>query len=284
MNTLLGEKMKEAIDKKQSDITRFIWKGPKERTLDGRYKQVEKRLIDMEISELLECYDRCKTMLFNVDPKNPGRYLVLQEIDDQKDRCGAELFIRYVEQKGSFSRFTLLNSINTFLEGERENLKGFKPVLEDLFVGLPPQFEKVPLALVAEGCLDKLGTINKKHITRSFILRQGIWLTPTESKDLIEFDADDKPIDRLIVIRERLNIKELEKVYINSKGLNYTQMRAMLNLKPNKKYSDLTTVQLDTLRNRILFTLEDTVKGHISDWERRMEEIELVLTSKGYQI
>ena len=76
----------------------------------------------------------------------------------------------------------------------------------------------------------------------------------------------------------------IETLYINSKGLNYTQMRAMLNLKPNKKYMDLTTIQLETLRYRILFNLEETVKKHISDWEVRMTEIESVATFKGFKL
>lgn len=61
-------------------------------------------------------------------------------------------------------------------------------------------------------------------------------------------------------------------------------MRALLNIKPNKKYSDLTTVQLDTLRNRLLFSLERTVSGHIVAWEKRMEEIELVAEHKGFKL
>jgi len=284
MDTLLGEKMKEAIDKKQSDITRFIWKGRKERGADGKYKQTEKRLVDMSQRELEECYDRCKTMLFNTDPENPGRYLVLKEISDQKDRCGAELFIRHVDQNNHFSRFFLLGTVNDFIKNNKEALKGHKPVAEDAFNGIPSEFLKVPLNLVIDGCLDRLGTINKKHITRTFILRLGIWLTSTESKDLVEVDEDGKVRDRLEVIRERLNIKDAERLHVNSRGLNYTQMRAMLNIKANKKYLDLTTSQLETLRNRVLFNLEDAVKGHIADWERRMEEIELVLTSKGYKI
>ncbi len=115
---------------------------------------------------------------------------------------------------------------------------------------------------------------NKKHITRTFILKQGVWLTPTESKELLGKEGVE--VDRLAVIREHLGIKDVERVNLNSKGINYTQMRAMLNLKPNKKYADLTTDQLETLRNRILFNLEEEVKSHITAWEKRMEEIELV--------
>ena len=61
-------------------------------------------------------------------------------------------------------------------------------------------------------------------------------------------------------------------------------MRAMLNLKPNKKYMDLTTVQLETLRYKMLFNLEETVKNHISSWEKRMEELELVANYKNFKL
>ena len=281
MSTLIEEKMKEAIGKKQVDINTFIWKGNKVLDEQGKYKQTEKKLTAMIEYELNECYDHCKTMLFNKDIQNPGRYVVLETIADQKDKCGAELFLRYVDQKNNLSRFTLLGSINEFLKNNKEAFKNYKPVVGDVFSGVPNEFTKIPLSMIIDGCLDRLGTFNKKHITRTFILKQGIWLTPAESKELAE---SGETRDRLEVIRERLNIKDIEKLYINSKGLNYTQMRAMLNIKPNKKYMDLTTHQLETLRYRILFNLEETVKDHIAAWEKRMEEIESVAEFKGFKL
>ena len=131
--------------------------------------------------------------------------------------------------------------------------------------------------------MDKLGAFNKKHITRTFILKHGIWLTPAEVKDLTETEYSETT-DRLSLIRERLSLKDVEKLYINSRGINFTQMRAMLNLKPNKKYIDLTTAQLETLRYKMLFNLEETVKNHISSWEKRMEELELVANYKNFKL
>lgn len=284
MDTLLQEKYNESLSKKENDINTFIWKGNKELTANGTYQQSKKKLISMTELELKECYDHCKTMLFNQDIQNPGRYLVLDLISDQKDHCGTELFLRYLEQEQDIKRFSLIESLNGFLTLNKEALKGTKPTMNIAINHIPNEFEKLPINLVIDGCLDKLGTFNKKHITRTFILKQGIWLTPAESKDLIEYDVAGDIIDRLEVIRERLNIKDIEKLYINSKGLNYTQMRAMLTIKPNKKYIDLTTMQLETLRNRLLFNLEETVKNHISSWELRMEEIEMVSDFKGFKL
>lgn len=284
MSTLMSEKLTEAISKKKVDIESFIWKGNKVLDATGKYRQTEKKLTDMSEYEINECYDHCKTMLFNKDVLNPGRYVVLETIADQKDKVGAELCIRYTSEKYGWSRFTLLGMVSEFLENNKEIFKNYKPTIGDMFSGLPNEFVKIPLNLLVDGCLDRLGAFNKKHITRTFILKQGIWLTPTESKELIENDETGAVRDRLEVVRERLGIKEIEKLYINSKGLNYTQMRAMLNIKPNKKYMDLTTSQLETLRNRILFNLEEAVKDHIVAWERRMEEIEMVAEFKGFRI
>ena len=65
--------------------------------------------------------------------------------------------------------------------------------------------------------------------------------------------SDALYIDRQLV--ERLK----DCLLYTSKGLSYSALRSMVNLK-SKKYSDLTTEQLLTLRNRILFALEADVK------------------------
>lgn len=282
--TILKDRLQEAMDKKSTDINSFIWKGSKSLDNNGKYVQQEKKLIDMNESELLNCYEHCKTMLYNKDTQNPGRYVVLELIADQRDRCGVELFLRHVELENDFSRFALITSINEFLAKNKETLKNIKPTIDIAFSNIPDRFQKLPISLIIDGCLDRLGVFNKKHITRTFILKQGLWLTPAESKDLVEYNENNELIDKLLVVRERLNIKDVEKLYLNSKGLNYTQIRALLGIKPNKKYSDLTTLQLETLRDKLLFSLEETVQNHISSWEQRMIEIEMVAQEKNYKL
>ena len=46
MSTLMGEKLKEAMNKKQVDINSFIWKGSKTVDSSGKYKQSEISLDD----------------------------------------------------------------------------------------------------------------------------------------------------------------------------------------------------------------------------------------------
>lgn len=268
----------------EKKLDTLVWKGNKSLGEDGKYHQTEKRLVDMVPSELGTAYDHCKTMLFNKDNKNPGRYLLLEVIQDQKDRCGAELFLRYLETEKELKRFSVTTLLSDFLINNKEGLKGTKPILSHAFSGLPSEYEALPINYVLDGCLDRLGAFNRKHITRTFILRQGIWLTPTEIKELMIVGPSGKPIDRISIIRSALGIKDIEYLDVNATGLNYTQMRAMLNLKPNKKYGDLTTMQLETLRYRILFSLEETVRFHIEEWEKRMGDIEEVAKHLGFKL
>jgi hypothetical protein len=267
-----------------NNINGYIWKSNK--VLDGnnKYIQLEKKLVLMTEYELYEAYNHCKTMLFNKDILKPGRYLVLDIIAEQKDKCGAELFLRFVDQKNNISRFNLLNMIKEFLDKNKEIFKNYKPLVSDMFSNIPNEYSKISLTVLMDACLDRLGTFNKKQLTRTFILDHGIWLTPSESKDLYEINENGIIRDRLEIIREKLDVKPVEKLFINSKGLNFTQMRAMMNIKPYKKYIDLTTIQLETLRYKVLFNLEETIKRHITSWEKRMEEIEEVVEFKGFRL
>ena len=107
----------------------------------------------------------------------------------------------------------------------------------------------------------------------------GVYLTPTEMKEFDEKDKDGNTRSKLEVIKERLNIKPNVRLTVKSTGLNFNELRAMVNLKP-KKYSDLTTDQLTVLRNKVLFRLEDEVQFHIEQWQERMRQIELVMEER----
>ena len=108
----------------------------------------------------------------------------------------------------------------------------------------------------------------------------GVYLTPAEMKEFDEKDKDGNTRSKLEVIKERLNIKPTVRLTVKPTGLNFSELRAMVNLKP-KKYSDLTTNQLIVLRNKVLFRLEDEVQFHIEQWQERMRQIELVANERG---
>ena len=269
--------MREAMNSAMEDkkINSYKWKGRKQLDANGKYQQNEQRMVDMSEAELNSAYEHCKTMLFNKDQRNPGRYIVLQLIEEQKNKCGAELYLQYLKREKGIDRYPLTKSITTFKQNNREVFAAREVMIQEA-LEVPNQFTDIPIDTILDGCLDKLGAFDKKHVTRALILRQGVWLTPSEAKDLTEKDSNNNIIDKLTVIRERLNIKDVEKLSINSRGLSYSELRAMINLKSNKKYADLTTLQLETLRNRMLFVLEESVRKHIASWENRMLQIEKV--------
>lgn len=270
---MMREAMNSAMEDKK--INSYKWKGRKQLDANGKYQQNEQRMVDMSEAELNSAYEHCKTMLFNKDQRNPGRYIVLQLIEEQKNKCGAELYLQYLKREKGIDRYPLTKSITTFKQNNREVFEAREVMIQEA-LEVPNQFTDIPIDTILDGCLDKLGAFDKKHVTRALILRQGVWLTPSEAKDLTEKDSNNNIIDKLTVIRERLNIKDVEKLSINSRGLSYSELRAMINLKSNKKYADLTTLQLETLRNRMLFVLEESVRKHISSWENRMLQIEKV--------
>lgn len=108
----------------------------------------------------------------------------------------------------------------------------------------------------------------------------GVCLTPSEMKELDEKDKNGNSRKKPEVIKERLNLKPTVSLTVKPTGLNFNELRAMINLKP-KKYSELTTDQLTVLRNKVLFRLEDEVRYHIQLWESKMSQISKVAEERG---
>ena len=280
--TIIRERLEEAIASKKADIKSFVWKGEK-KEVNGVLTQEEIRLIDADENQLKKFYNHCMSMLYNEDKQNPGRYLLLNIIKDQIERCNCELFLRWLEQEKGKPRFTFLSDIRTILDNNKDSIPDTKSVpISAIVGGCPDEFKDIPISLVIEDCIDRLGYFNKQHITLSFIVKQGLWFTQQELKDLTERNEDGTIKDRIEVVKERLGLKLKPNInlYITPKGLTFRQLKAMLLLR-SKKYSELTTDQLKTLRNVILFALSDEVRFHINQWESRITQLKEVAEFKG---
>ena len=96
MNNVLGDALQKALSAKKNDFSSFVWKGEKRKEGD-KYVQDSIRLIDMSEEQLRNCYEHCEKMLHNDDPKNLGRFNVLDEVTDQINKCNVELLLRYFE-------------------------------------------------------------------------------------------------------------------------------------------------------------------------------------------
>lgn len=279
MSTEFGEKLIAAIDRNRNNVNNFVWKGPKERDANGNFVQDEFRLVDATEEQLRKAHNHCKTMLFNTDKKYPGRVNLLKEISDQRDRCGVELFYRDAESRKT-TRFAIVDALRSAIT--KANLTSIE--VEDLVIGslmtTNSDFQNLPVRLVIDGGLDKLGRFDRSHITLTFILKQGLWFEKQELKEFNElFLKAEKKGDRAGVVKAKLGLPADAKLYFNALGLTYSELKSMLSLK-NKKYSELTVEQLRTLRSKMLFALEDEVSFHISQWNARIAQIEQVATSK----
>lgn len=282
--TTLKEKLTEAINAKNNDVKSFVWKLA--RRADGTQEEV--RLMDATPEQLNQFYSHCHSMLYSTDKLNPGRYVLLDIIREQREKCNVELYLRKLKE-GAFTNGEsyprhlycqdVLNCIRMnkehFPQNELKNIS-----ITAITGGVPKEFSRLSIDSVVSGCLDTLGNFDNKHITFSFILNLGVYLTPDEMKEFNEKDKDGNTRSKLEVIKERLNIKPSVRLIVKPTGLNYSELRAMLNLRP-KKYSDLTTDQLVTLRNKVLFRLEQEVNFHIDSWEERIRQIELVAQTRG---
>ena len=281
---MLKEKLTEAINAKNNDVNTFVWKLA--RKSDGSQEEI--RLVDATPEQLNTFYKHCNSMLYSTDKLNPGRYVLLDIIKDQREKCNVELYLRKLKDGSltggnGYPRHLYCQDVLSCINQNKSVFPQSK--LNELSIGLitgglPREFERISIASVIDGCLDQLGILDSRHITFSFILNMGIFLTPEEMKEFTEKDKDGNTRSKLEVIKERLNIKPSVRLTVKPSGLNFTELRAMLNLKP-KKYSALTTDQLVTLRNKVLFRLEQEVNFHIDQWEERKSQIEKVAEYKG---
>ena len=284
MNTM-RDKLTEAIVAKNNDIKSYVWKLA--RKADGTQEEI--RLVDATPEQLKAFYHHCESMLHSTDKVNPGRYVLLEIIDEQRRKCNVELFLRKLEQ-GSicadnkpYPRHLYVQDLRAYMNKHKEDFPSNQ--LKNISIaactgGLPREFERISIEEVLDGCLDQLGFINNKHITFSFILNMGVYLTPSEMKEFDEKDKEGNTRSKLEVIKERLNIKNTVRLTVKPSGLSFNELRAMVNLKP-KKYSELTTDQLLVLRNKVLFKLENEVMFHIEQWEERIRQLKKVAESKG---
>lgn len=277
----IADKLSAALLKKENDINRFTWKGKKVIGIDDVYHQEEVRLLDASEAQLYGFYKHCLSMLNNTDRKSPGRNRVLRLIKEQRNKCGVELFFRHYEKNGVATRHTIYESIKDLLEKSDATEDDIdKKVLADV-VNCEPEFERLPLRNVLEGGIGKLGIFDRSHITLTFILSEGIWMTANELSNVMAVKPEDMTVRNYI--RQTYRIPAVIKININPKGLSLSELKAMLSL-GNKKYSELTDEQLLVLRNRVLFSLEEDVKQHIAQWEKKMEQILQVAEVKGIDV
>lgn len=291
--SVLGDALQEALN--ANSINTYVWKGPK----NPNGVQEEVRLIDCNYDQLHKFYKHCMQMLYNTDSKNPGRITLLSIVQDQIQRCRAELLIRYLRKEKEYTPQRCL-----------EDLRGIRAKNKDILTdeaiktypigrvinGLPIEFNDVPFDLVMNACLDILGVLDTSHLTLNFIVKMGLYFTQQEMQQpvnklygdnkhgLYEKDPETgKAKNRLDVIKRELKLNPAINLRICNTGLNYNEFRSMYYLKRDK-YSNLTTDQLKLLSNKVLYRFQELCNTQAEQWKTKINEINEVAAHKGWDV
>ena len=286
--TVLGDKLAEKLAEKANDINSYVWKGPK---VNGIQEEI--KLVDADFYQLQKFYNHCNEMLYNKDSKYPGRVTLLGIVQDQIQRCRAELLIRWLRSEKQYTTTNCLEDLRTIISNNKNELT--QEVIKtyaigNIMNGLPIEFERVPISLVLDACLDSLGVLDNSHLTLNFIVKMGLWFTPQEMQKpiseggLYKKDPETgKAVNRLEVVTKELRLNPSISLRIDNTGLSYAEFRSMCRLKRDK-YANLTSDQLRLLSNKVLYRFQDQCEMQAKQWQDKIEEILKVAESKGWDV
>lgn len=285
-----------------SNINSYIWKDAR-LTRDKNEPQMETKMVDMTEDQLQMIYSHCKEMLYNPDSKNEGRMIIIDQISEQLNNCGAELALRWFKTLKDnltgeylYTNESLLADIKSWIKAypNYNELETYR--LKD-FVQVPSEFSSVTIKSLMEACKDNLGIFNHSKITYCFIYTHlGLYLTQEElqyiDNDLLNAGLDPEKITLQAKIDNHIKLPlglSNTEIKINPKGLTVSEFRDMVNMKKLKgyktcKYSSLSSSQLQTLRNKVLYALEERTLWQAKKWKEIMAQIEEVAKYKHYKL
>lgn len=286
--TELGDKLAAKLAEKANDMNTFVWKGPK---VNGVQEEV--RLVDASFDQLKQYYNHCMQMLYNTDSKNPGRNTLLGIVKEQILKCRAELLIRWLRSEKQYTTTSCLEDLKTVIANNREELtqESIKIIpISSVMNGLPIEYERIPISLVMDACLDSLGQFDNSHLTLNFIVKMGLWFTqqemqkPVSEGGLYKKDPETgKAVNRLEVVSKELRLNPSIVLRIKDSGLTYSEFRSMCRLKRDK-YANLTSDQLRLLSTKILYRFQDQCEAQAKQWSNKIDEILKVAEMKGWDV
>lgn len=202
-------------------------------------------------------------MLYNKSRHTPGKVILRDSLGTLGMACLTELFIRFLLYDCNIENMKTKQDILIWIsEVKRNSDVKNSDYITTLFSNIRPEFSKIRIKDLVEGCLNNLGVINRKLITSNFLLSQGIWFTKDELDDLTEYDENGVRRSYFEVMKERLMMKDV-KLRRDSKGFSYNEFRALLMLEQNNKIANLSTATLNLFKDKIIFMLENELSYHI---------------------
>ncbi len=266
-----------------SNVEEYIWKGPR---VDGVQKEI--KLIDCNFEQLQKYYNHCQQMLYNENPKVPGRYVLIKKIESQIQHCRAELLVRWLRAEKGYTYQHCYEDIQSLIHKNKEVLTQEaleKYPISNLMSEIPNEYKRVPISLVLRASMYSLGVCDTSHISLNFLVKLGIFLTQKEmQQELFERDPETgKARNRMEIIKEREGLNPALRLECKSDGLSYAEFHQMCKLHKDK-YENLTTAQLKLLSEKIFYKFQQRCEEQAKQWETKAAEIKEVATSKGWDI
>ena len=267
----LADKLKQAIEKRTNSVENWTW-------MDKNGNSV--RLIDMTDEELQHSYNHTLDMLYRKSNFKYGKLEVRKNIQKIHESCNSELLRRYLQYELAVDMFKTNKDLLDFIMKFKEaNHVTNEDNITVMFSNLPKEFETLTIGDLIKACLDTCEPINRKLISNDFIMSLGIWLTEDEKRDLTEYDENGKLRPWVEVMKERLFI-DGGYFRVTPTGLNYSELRNLLNLESRSRVSSTPSDTLYLLRDKILLLLDNDLEYHIKKWEGLKEQIEKVAESR----
>lgn len=271
----LKNALEKALEEAKNDINRYEW-----RKSNGTII----RMMDMSKDELQKAYDHCWSMLYNKSRHTPGKVILRDSINALGTACLTELFIRFLLYECDIENMKTKQDILIWVsEVKRNSDVKNSDYITTLFSNIRPEFSKIKIKDLVEGCLNNLGVVSRKLITSNFLLSQGIWFTKDELDDLTEYDENGVRRSYFEVMKERLMMKDV-KLRRDSKGFSYNEFRALLMLEQNNKIANLPTSTLNLFKDKIIFMLENELSYHIEKWTNLIEQLKKVCEYKEFEL
>lgn len=270
----LGDKLTQALDNKDNDMNRWVWKNS---------NGTDIKMMDMTYDQIQRAYWHVQDMLFNKDPYHPGVQRKQDQVRKMWDCANTELLLRYILHECRIDSLKTNKDLLDYISAhKRANGLKSSDSVNTIFNGLPEIYNSVTIDALLSACLDTLDAFNKRLISDKFILSLGIWLTEEEKKDLTEYDSEGRYRSKKDVIKERLFLNNNVELRFNSQGLSYAEFRSLVRIEGRPKFSTLPTDTIKLLRDKILLLLDQDFEYHINKWTILKEKLQSVAMEKGF--
>lgn len=277
-------------------IPGYVWRSGK--------KDKGKPLAECTEEELAAHYEFCESMLKSDDPAKPGRKKLLDNIHAQRRACNAEMLVRFLGSKYKISKYNLYETFSVFTKKYQDDHPDISSCpIGKIMGGCPPDFTGVTIHEAMLACIDSLGSIDMRGVTKTFICSLGInmskedWMaieaTPEEIMSIMLSDKWKQcvkqngngrgVVGRNTIIKYRNNIKPEYEINFNPSGLTLQQFVSVYHIHGRCRYSDLSDIQLSALRDKVLPSFEMKIGKQIEQWKERQRQIKEVARYLGYQ-